>query len=347
MSQNTTNQGYQAWFEKHRPRTVDDLVFPTTLNSEGKDPEYIKEIFKRFYDQEFIQGNILSYGPGGFGKTSLNKILMGKIIKHPNDVFILGRKVDDVDKLQSWLQSKSISSRQKLVIIEEMDRLSIQAQLVLKDGPLEKYQNKVSFLCTTNNPEKLDRALITRFNYRLHFQELDFNQTFQRIKNILIKENIEHDEYILNSFVQIYIKRGLRELISNLEVNSVTGKFIFDEKKALNLTGNEDTIIQIIKYLIEYLSGLPKEKINEIYKNAKTDEHFFHYYEYIKNTIKEDLLLNFDYIYKELMEAEIDFGSKSIIIDQYQNIDIVKMKNYHFLNTFSLLIEKVYQSKNL
>ena len=341
------NQKYQAWFEKHRPRTIDDLVFPTVLNGEGKDPEYIKEIFKKFYNQEFVQGNVLSYGPGGFGKTSLNKILMGKIIKHPNDIFILGRKVEDVDKLQSWLQSKAISSNQKIVIIEEMDRLSSQAQLVLKDGPLEKFQDKVTFLCTTNNPEKLDRALLTRFNYRLHFQELDFNQTFQRIKNILIKENIEHNDEILKSFVSIYIKRGLRELISNLEVNSITGKFIFDQQKALNLTGNEDSIIQIIKYLINYLSGLTKERINEIYKNAKSDEHFFQYYEYIKNIIKEDLLLNFDYIYKELMESEIDFGSKSIIIDQYQIIDNVKMKNYHFLNTLSLIIEKIYKSKNL
>jgi DNA polymerase III gamma/tau subunit len=341
------NQKYQAWFEKHRPRTIDDLVFPTVLNGEGKDPEYIKEIFKKFYNQEFVQGNVLSYGPGGFGKTSLNKILMGKIIKHPNDIFILGRKVEDVDKLQSWLQSKAISSNQKIVIIEEMDRLSSQAQLVLKDGPLEKYQDKVTFLCTTNNPEKLDRALLTRFNYRLHFQELDFNQTFQRIKNILIKENIEHDDELLKLFVSIYIKRGLRELISNLEVNSVTGKFIFDQQKTLNLTGNEDSIIQIIKYLINYLSGLTKEKVNEIYKNAKSDEHFFQYYNYIKNIIKEDLLLNFDYIYKELMESEIDFGSKSIIIDQYQIIDNVKMKNYHFLNTLALIIEKIQKSKNL
>ena len=341
------NQKYQAWFEKHRPRTIDDLVFPTVLNGEGKDPEYIKEIFKKFYNQEFVQGNVLSYGPGGFGKTSLNKILMGKIIKHPNDIFILGRKVEDVDKLQSWLQSKAISSNQKIVIIEEMDRLSSQAQLVLKDGPLEKYQDKVTFLCTTNNPEKLDRALLTRFNYRLHFQELDFNQTFARIKNILIKENIEHNDEILKSFLLLYLKRGLRELISNLEVNSVTGKFIFDQQKALNLTGNEDSIIQIIKYLINYLSGLAKERVDEIYKNAKSDEHFFQYYDYIKNIIKEDLLLNFDYIYKELMESEIDFGSKSIIIDQYQIIDNVKMKNYHFLNTLSLIIEKIYKSKNL
>ena len=69
------NQKYQAWFEKHRPRTIDDLVFPTVLNGEGKDPEYIKEIFKKFYNQEFVQGNVLSYGPGGFGKTSLKLIV--------------------------------------------------------------------------------------------------------------------------------------------------------------------------------------------------------------------------------------------------------------------------------
>ena len=262
MSNTTTT--YQAWFEKHRPRTIDDLIFPKVLNGENKDPEYIKTIFKKFYDQEFIQGNVLSYGPGGFGKTSLNKILQGKIIKHPKDIFILGRKVEDVDKLLTWLKTSRVQSKQKLVIIEEIDRLSAQAQLVLKDGPLEKYQATTSFLATTNNPEKLDPALVTRFNLRLYFKDLDENQTFERMKKILESENIKYDEESLRSFIKIYIKRGLRELISNLEVNSVTGEFIFDPKKALNLTGNEDYIIQLIPWMISYLKMQSKENLAKI-----------------------------------------------------------------------------------
>jgi len=339
---------YQAWFEKYRPRTIDDLIFPKVLNGEEKDPEYIKSIFKKFYNEEFIAGNVLSYGPGGFGKTSLNKIMQGKIVKDPRDIFILDRKVESVDKLKSWLLQKPFKSNQKLVIIEEFDRLSDQAQVVLKDGLLEKYQDKVSFLATTNNPEKLDSALVTRFNLRLYFKDLDENQTFERMKKILENENIEYNEEDLKKFIKIYIKRGLRELISNLEVNSITGKFIFDPKKALNLTGNEDYVIKTIIYLIYYLNQKNRDEIDKILNDASYDKHFYQYYAYIKKIIKEDLLLNYDYIYKNLIENDkIDFGSKDILINDYQKIDIVKMKNFWFLGTFSKIMDLIHKRKNL
>ena len=221
MSQQKT-QNYISWFEKYRPKIIDELIFPNVLNGEKKGSEYIRNIFTKFYNQEFIQGNVLSYGEAGKGKTSLNKILQGKVIKHPNDIFILGRKVEDIDKLKKWLQQSKVKSNQKLIIIEEIDRLSNQAQTVLKDGLLEKYQNNTSFLATTNNPDKLDKALVTRFNYRIYFDDFDVNEVLTRLKFILNKEEIQFDEDLLKQFIQTYIKRGLRELISNLEIGSTS-----------------------------------------------------------------------------------------------------------------------------
>ncbi len=70
---------YKAWFEKYRPRELKDLVLPN---------EEIGQTLNLFYDQEFIRGNILSYGPPGLGKTSLTEILIHKIIKDRN-VFVM------------------------------------------------------------------------------------------------------------------------------------------------------------------------------------------------------------------------------------------------------------------
>jgi DNA polymerase III gamma/tau subunit len=341
-------QQYISWFEKYRPKTIDELIFPNVLNGEKKGSKYIRDIFTKFYNQEFIQGNVLSYGEAGRGKTSLNKIMQGKIIKHPNDIFILGRKVEDIDKLKKWLQQSKVKSNQKLVIIEEIDRLSNQAQTVLKDGLLEKYQHNTSFLATTNNPDKLDRALVTRFNYRIYFDDFDVDEVLNRVKQILNNENIKYDENLLRQFVQLYIKRGLRELISNLEINSVTGEFIFDPKKALNLTGNEDYIIKTVVWLIAYLKKLDKDKVNSIISNVNNDQTFSQYYNYITKILKEDLLLNYDYIYKELIDSPYtDFMDKKILTDDYQKIDIVKMKNFWFLGTFSKIMEDIYKRKNL
>ena len=344
----TKTQQYISWFEKYRPKIIDELIFPNILNGEKKGSNYIRNIFTKFYNQEFIQGNVLSYGEAGRGKTSLNKILQGKVIKHINDIFILGRKVEDIDKLKKWLQQSKIKSNQKLVIIEEIDRLSNQAQIVLKDGLLEKYQSNTSFLATTNNPDKLDRALVTRFNYRIYFDDFDVEEVLVRIKNILDIENIKYNEETLKQFIQLYIKRGLRELISNLEINSVTGEFIFDSKKALNLTGNEDYIIKTGVWLIAYLKKLDKEKVNLINSNVDNDQTFAQYYNYIIKILKEDLLLNYDYIYKELIDSQYtDFMDKRILTEDYQMIDTVKMKNFWFLGTFSKIISDINQRKNL
>ena len=59
---------YKAWYELYRPREIQDLIFPNVLNGENKDADHIKKIFTKFYDEEFVRGNVLSYGPGGFGK---------------------------------------------------------------------------------------------------------------------------------------------------------------------------------------------------------------------------------------------------------------------------------------
>jgi len=341
-------QGYISWFEKYRPRTIDELVFPTTLNGEKKDPQYIKDIFTKFYNEEFIRGNVLSYGKGGYGKTSLNRILQGKIIKHPRDIFILDRKIESVDKLEIWLNQTSVKSNQKLVVIEEFDRLSQQAQTVLKNGLMERYQDKVSFLATTNRAEKLDAALVTRFNYRLYFEEFDLQSVINRMAWILNQEKIEFNQEDLNSFCSIYVKRGLREMISNLEINSITGKFIFDVNKALNISGNEDYLIGIIDYLITYLKGLPLENVEKIHKNTATDEHFYQYYYYLNDILRKDLLLNFDFMYENLIEKEnIDFGIKNILIQDYQIIDTVKMRNFHMLSTMSKIINDILQRKRL
>ena len=341
-------QQYISWFEKYRPRTIDELIFPNIINGENKGADYIRQIFTKFYNQEFIQGNVLSYGEAGRGKTSLNKIMQGKIVKHPSDIFILGRKTEDVDKLKKWLQQSKVKSNQKLVIIEEIDRLSNQAQTILKDGLLEKYQHNTAFLATTNNPDKLDKALVTRFNYRLYFDDYDENEILNRAKHILESENIKFNEDLLKQFISLYKKRGLRELISNLEISSITGEFIFDPKKALNLTGNEDYIVKTVVWLLAYLKNKDKETVSKILSNVNNDQTFAQYYNYITKILKEDLLLNYDYIYKELLDNPYtDFMDKKIITKDYQQIDIVKMKNFWFLGTLSNLMSDILLRKNL
>ena len=131
----------KPWFEKHRPTKIEDVVFES---------EIIKNKIEAFIKQGWIEGNIISYGPGGTGKTTINKILLYSIVNNRNDMFTLSSSVQDIDKLKSWLMEESRGSRQRIVICEEFDRLSPEAQTALKNGLMENYMPNVSFIVTTN-----------------------------------------------------------------------------------------------------------------------------------------------------------------------------------------------------
>jgi len=326
------SNNYKAWFEKYRPQTIDDLVFP------NKD---IAEIIGVFYDKEFINGNILSYGPPGVGKSSVSEVLIKRIIKNANDLFILGRKTEDVDNLRRWLQQQPVHSNQKIVKIEEMDRLSSQAQIVLKDGLMEKFQHNTAFLATTNNPEKIDSALVTRFNTRINFGELPIDAVQERLSKIAVQEGINTDESFVD-FVKKYHKRGLRDLISNMELASIDGTFQPSKLESfVGNSGNETLVIQYIVYLVQYLESLDTEKIKAISKNAKSDQHFFTYYEYMLKIFKNELRLNYHSIFKELFESDLDMAKKNIVEKYWQDLELKRFKHTHVVAMIHELVQDI------
>jgi DNA polymerase III gamma/tau subunit len=327
---------YKAWFEKYRPTKLDEIVFPN---------QDIHTTIKEFYNNEFINGNILSYGPPGGGKTSLSEVLIHKIIKDRNDIFILGRKTEDVDNLKRWLQQRAVGSKQKIVKIEEMDRLSSQAQIVLKDGLMEKFQNNTSFLATTNSPEKIDPALITRFNTKINFGELPSEAVYLKAKFILDTEKVKYDENELLSFVNKYYKRGLRDLINNLELATVDQIFYPNKIESfVGISGNEDLVVQYINYLIQYAESLSTEKLKKIIKNVKNDKTFFTYYDYMFSIFKNELRLNWHVIYKELFESDLDMSAKNIIESYWQDLDLKRFKHTHTLAMIhEMLINIIHQ----
>jgi DNA polymerase III gamma/tau subunit len=328
---------YKAWFEKYRPKVLGEVVFPN---------QDIQNIITRFYEQEFISGNILSYGPAGLGKTTISEVLIHKIIKSPSDLFILGRKTEDVDNLKTWLMQGVVHSNQKIVKIEEMDRLSSQAQIVLKDGLMEKYQHNTTFLATTNNPEKIDPALITRFNTRINFGGIPQEMIISRLETILKTENVSYHDEDLEKFVNDFHKRGLRDLINNLELASREGLFnpkIIDS--FVGISGNEDLVVQYIEYLVKYSDSKSKDEINTIIDNPKADSQFFTYYDYLLTVLKNELRLNYHAVYDKLFSGDLDFSAKNIIEDSWQDLELKRFKSTHVVALLHDLILNIYNQK--
>lgn len=335
----------KAWFEKYRPKILDDIILPQSTPGSGNAPGF-EETLTSFYNNEFIRGNILSYGPGGFGKTSLNEILVHKIIKHPDDIFISERKVEDIDRLKVWLQRKAISSTQKIVKIEEIDKLSAQAQTVLKDGLMEKYQSTCSFIATTNHPEKVDSSLLTRFNMKINFSELPKEGILKKLQFILSQESIQYKDEDVSEFIDRNSGKGLRDLINSLELASASGTFNSQLADSINFNSNENEqlIASYIVYLSVYTESKTTEELKNIIKNASSDSHFFQYYEYMLKLFKNDLSLNFDTIYKYVLDdKQLSIFNWNIVQEDYQKLDEKRFKSMHLISTIHKILLNIYQ----
>lgn len=319
----------KAWFEKYRPETFEEIIFP------DENKEFL---IKKFIDQGYVQGNIISYGPGGTGKTTVSKVLQNLFIKHKSDMFILGRSVESIDELSSWLlYEKTEFSKQKIVFCEEFDNLSSKALSVLKDGLLEKYQPKVSFIVTTNNIHKLDPALVQRFNIKLNFSTVNTNKLKYRLENILIKENISYQEDELLKFVDFTKNLGIRDIINNLQIASLYGKLNVNLIGSSSSGNIDDNLVNILVYLINYPTNLTLVDTQKLRQPENTP--IKDYYEWITQMLINDPAINFDYVYAGLLKAEIILPLKNIIIDHYQTIDSKKFKYLHLLATLANIFE--------
>jgi len=313
----------KPWFEKHRPLTIEDVVFES--------PEIEKKI-KSFVEQGYIQGNIISYGPGGVGKTTLNKILLHSIVKSQDDFFKLGKSVSDIEKLKSWLLNVSLASRQRIVICEEFDQLSPQAQTALKDGLMENYMPGVSFIVTTNKIHSIDRALLQRFNEKINFSSFDVDGCFFRMCSILEKESVIYDRDELYTIVGQYKEKGIRELINTIQAGTINKKF--DVKNltstSVSTSGMEDTIISYIKYYIQVIMALDIDQVYDICNKPASNAQINEFYTPMLGFMESDPGINYDYIYTNLLnDVDVILPLKTILTKYYQESKLIPLQNIH------------------
>lgn len=318
-----------AWFEKYRPDNIDDVIFP--------DQEK-ESLIRSFVEQGYIQGNILSYGPGGVGKTTINKVLLKAFTKHRSDVFVLGRSVTDVDDLATWMMQAPVASKQKIVVCEEFDNLSSKALSVLKDGFLEKYQPGVAFICTTNNIQKLEAPLLQRFNIKLNFTEINIERLIPRLAHILQLEGVEYTNEDLSAFANAYKTKGIRDILNNLQLASISKKFNLSSiGVGLTSSGTEDSMIGIIKYLMTYPTTLDLQNTKLLLDPSKTQ--VAQYYDWLVKVMQDDTSINYDYLFSKLIQDDLILPIKNILIDHYQNLEYKKFKHLHMLACIGTVFE--------
>ena len=236
-----------SWFIKYQPQTVDDYVF----ESEERKAQVIQWV-----NDGFIPGNVILHGPAGTGKSALSEILIRSIIKTQHDLkAVTDLGVKNIDELTSWLEKRPVKSRQKVVYLEEFDRLSPQAANSLKNRKMEKYQATCTFICTTNFFNRIEHALQTRFTHQFNMSKPNKEGITYRLQQILAAEGVSFDLEQLKAFVDKNISIGLRDLINTLQVNTVNGQINLAQV-VLQKSEQEEEVINHTKAIFYQLTQM-------------------------------------------------------------------------------------------
>ena len=205
----------ELWVEKYRPKTVDDYVF--------RDDSQKKQILV-WIKEESIPHLLLSGSPG-IGKTTLAKLLLSQIGISDYDILEVNASretgIDFIrDKIIPFISMIPFGPF-KVVLLDEADRLSQQAQDSLK-GIIEEYSAHARFILTCNSPNRILPPLHSRLQ-QMHFSSIDQTEFTARVATILVTEGIDFDLDMLDTYVKT-VYPDLRKCINLVQQNSGDGK---------------------------------------------------------------------------------------------------------------------------
>jgi replication factor C small subunit len=167
--------------EKYRPVNLQEYV----------GSENIKEIIQQYLNNNDTQ-NFIFYGTAGTGKTTLAKIIVNNI--NCDFLYINAsdeRGIDTVrEKIQSFASTASFKPL-KVVILDEADFLTIQAQASLRNI-IESFSRTTRFILTCNYVERIIDPLQSRCQV-IKIIPPSKSEIARHVADILDKEGTEYD----------------------------------------------------------------------------------------------------------------------------------------------------------
>lgn len=198
------------WTEKFRPKTIAECILPDRLKAPFQDYVNTTEI-----------PNLLLHGGAGVGKTTVAKAMCNEI--NADFLVINGSDETGVDmvrsKIKDFASTMSFTGGRKVIIVDEADYLSPNAQAAFRNV-IEEFASNCSFIFTCNFKNKIidplhSRCAVIDFTLKAPEKAGMAGQFFKRVSNILVEESVTFDPKVIAEVVKKHFpdfRRVLNEL---------------------------------------------------------------------------------------------------------------------------------------
>jgi DNA polymerase III delta prime subunit len=198
------------WTEAYRPKTIAECILPDRL----------KAPFQEYVTRNEIP-NLLLHGGAGVGKTTVAKAMCNEV--DADYLVINGSDETGVDmvrsKIKDFASTMSFTGGRKVIIVDEADYLSPNAQAAFRNV-IEEFASNCSFIFTCNFKNKIidplhSRCAVVDFTLKAPEKTGMAGQFFKRVSGILAEENVKFDPKVIAEVVKKHFpdfRRVLNEL---------------------------------------------------------------------------------------------------------------------------------------
>lgn len=247
---------------KYRPQHFEDVVCQ----------DNVKKVLSNQLQTGEIKQAYLFCGSSGTGKTTSARIFANDVNGGKGKpIEIDGASNNGVDNIRSIIDDcrmKSLDSKYKVYIIDEVHMLSIGAFNALLKVLEEPPKGVIFILCTTD-PHKIPATILSRLQ-RFDFKRIPQFEIVNRLKYILNEEgNTTYDIEALEYIAKL-ADGGMRDAIMKLDTvlgytTNITLQAVLD---CLGIT-NYEHLLKIVQGIINKQADEPIQIIDSIYRDGK------------------------------------------------------------------------------
>jgi DNA polymerase III delta prime subunit len=302
------------WTEKWRPQTINDCILP----------ERLKKSFQEYVNQKEIP-NLLLTGGAGVGKTTVAKAMCNEV--GCDYMVINGSDENGVDtirvKIKNYASSMSFAGGRKVIILDEADYLTPNAQAILRNA-IEEFASNCSFIFTCNYKTKIieplhSRCAVIDFTLRTNEKAQMASAFFKRIESILDTEKVEYESKVLAEVVKKHFP-DFRRVINELQRYSKLGKI---DVGILSQIG-DISLSQIVKHLKEkdFTSVRKWAATAEVDNSTFFRKLYDALYDIVKpHSIPQAVIILADYQYKQAFVADHEINLVACLTELMANVE--------------------------